>query len=141
MSILSRLFSRAPRYDTSAYGPLQAALVTRLRREGVSVGRTADYPRVEVHSLVEGERLDKDGRLRSVTLTVESMSKRSKGEATEMNDANLRLLTEYGLELTGWTCLGVVPGTLQDIDEVSDPQKVLYRLLQEVTIYMEKSTN
>lgn len=139
MSILSRLFSRAPRYHTSAYGPLGAALTARLQREGVAVGRTAGYPRVEVHSFIEGERQDKDGRLRSVTCTVESMSKRSKQEAGEMNDANLRLLTENDLEVTGWSYLGVVPGNLQDIDEVSDPQKVLYRLLQEVTIYMEKS--
>lgn len=140
MSIFSRLFSREPKYHTSAYGPLGAALVTRLQRSGVSVGRTAGYPRVEVHSYVEGERLDKDGRLRSVTCTVESMSKRSKEEAGEMNEENLRLLTETDIEVEGWTCLGVVPGNLQDIDEVSDPQKVLYRLLQEVTIYMEKTS-
>lgn len=141
MSVLSRLFSRAPRYHTSAYGPLGTALVTRLQREGVHVGRTAGYPRVEVHSFVEGERLDKDGRLRSVTCTVESMSNRSKVEAGEMNEENLRLLSETDLEVEGWTCLGVVPGNLQDIDEVSDPQKVLYRLLQEITVFMEKSTN
>lgn len=140
MSILSRLFNRAPRYHTSAYGPLGAALVTRLQRDGVYVGRTAGYPRVETHSFVEGERLDKDGRLRSVTCTVESMSTRSKVEAAEINEENLRRLTETGLEVTGWTCLGVEPGNLQDIDEVSDTQKVLYRLLQEVTIYMEKQT-
>lgn len=141
MSVLSRLFSRAPRYHTSAYGPLGTALVTRLQREGVHVGRTAGYPRVEVHSFVEGERLDKDGRLRSVTCTVESMSNRSKVEAGEMNEENLRLLSATDLEVEGWTCLGVVPGNLQDIDEVSDPQKVLYRLLQEITVFMEKSTN
>lgn len=139
LSTLTRLFSRAPRYHTSAYGPLGAALVTRLQREGVHVGRTAGYPRVEVHSFIEGERLDKDGRLRSVTCTVESMSNVSKAAAGDLNDANLKLLTETDLEVSGWTCLGVVPGTLQDIDEVSDPQKVLYRLLQEVTIYMEKT--
>ena len=141
MSILSRLFSRAPRYHTSAYGPLGAALVTRLQRNGVYVGRTAGYPRVEVHSYIEGERLDKDGRLRSVTCTVESMSNRSKAEAGEMNEENLRLLSETELELEGWTCLGVEPGILQDIDEVSDTQKVLYRLLQEITVFMEKTTN
>lgn len=141
MSILSRLFSRVPRYHTSAYNPLGAALVTRLQRNGVYVGRTAGYPRVEVHSYIEGERLEKDGRIRSVTCTVESMSNRSKAEAGEMNEENLRLLSETELELEGWTCLGVVPGILQDIDEVSDTQKVLYRLLQEITVFMEKTTN
>lgn len=141
MSIFSRLFHRAPRYHMSAYGPVYAALVARLRREGVTVGGTAGYPRIDVHSIVEGERLDKDGRLRQLTCTVESMSVRSLMEATEMNDTNLRLLTEEDIEVEGWKVLGITPTTLQDILETSDPQKILYRLLQEVTIYVEKTTD
>lgn len=141
MSIFSRIFHREPRYHTSAYGAVYTALVARLRREGVTVGGTAGYPRVDVHSIVEGERLDKDGRLRQVTCTVESMSTRSLVEATALNDGNLRLLTEEDIEVEGWTCLGVTPTTLQDIIETSDPQKILYRLLQEVTIYFEQLTD
>lgn len=141
MSIFSRLFHREPRYHTSAYGTVYSALVARLRREGVTVGGTASYPRVDVHSIVEGERLDKDGRLRQLTCTVESMSVRSLAEATALNDGNLRLLTGEDIEVEGWTVLGVTPTTLQDIIETSDPQKILYRLLQEVTIYVEQLTD
>ena len=78
MSIFSRLFHREPRYHTSAYGTVYAALVARLRREGVHVGGTAGYPRIDCHSFTEGERQDKDGRLRQISCTVECMSNRSK---------------------------------------------------------------
>lgn len=138
MSILSRLFHRHPRYDVSAYGDVYSALKARLDRPGVRVGGTAGYPRVEIHSIREGERQDKDGALRTVTLTVESISKSSLGEAVAMNDDNLRLLTETELEIDGWDCLGVVPTQLQDLSETSDSAKILYRILQELNVFLEK---
>ena len=138
MSILSRLFHRHPRYDVSAYGDVYSALKARLDRPGVRVGGTAGYPRVEIHSIREGERQDKDGALRTVTLTVESISKSSLGEAVTMNDGNLRLLTETELEIDGWDCLGVVPTQLQDLSETSDSAKILYRILQELNVFLEK---
>ena len=138
MSILSRLFHRHPRYDVSAYGDVYSALKARLDRPGVRVGGTAGYPRVEIHSIREGERQDKDGALRTVTLTVESVSKSSLGEAVAMNDDNLRLLTETELEIDGWDCLGVVPTQLQDLSETSDSAKIIYRILQEVSVFLEK---
>lgn len=139
MSILSRLFSRAPRYDTSAYGSVYAALKASLTREGIKVGGTANYPRIEIHSIIEGERQDKDGRMRQLTCTVESMSNRSLVEAVNLNDANLRLLTENVPQISGWTVVGIVPGQLQDLTETSDPQKILYRLLQELVIFVEQA--
>lgn len=138
MSILSRLFHRSPRYDVSAYGDIYSALKTRLDRPGVRVGGTAGYPRVEIHSIREGERQDKDGALRTVTLTVESISKSSLGEAVAMNDGNLRLLTETEIEIDGWDCLGVIPTQLQDLSETSDSAKIIYRILQEVSVFLEK---
>lgn len=136
--ILSRLFERTPKYEVSAYRTIYTAVVGRLSRTGVTVGKTAKVPRVEVHSIREGERLDKDGALRRVTMTVESISNRSLGDATQMNEDNLKRLTEYELDLDGWKCLGVVPVQLQDLTETSDTNKILYRLLQEVTIFLEK---
>ena len=136
--ILSRLFERTPKYEVSAYRTIYTAVVGRLSRTGVTVGKTAKVPRVEVHSIREGERLDKDGALRQVTMTVESISNRSLGDATQMNEDNLQRLTEYELQLDGWKCLGVVPVQLQDLTETSDTNKILYRLLQEVTIFLEK---
>ena len=138
MSILSRLFHRSPRYDVSAYGDIYSALKARLDRPGVRVGGTAGYPRVEIHSIREGERQDKDGALRVVTMTVESISKSSLGEAVAMNDGNLRLLTETEIEIDGWDCLGVVPTQLQDLSETSDSAKIIYRILQEVSVFLEK---
>ena len=137
--ILSKLFVRSPKYEVSAYRTIYNALVARLTREGVIIGRTASLPRVEIHSIRENERLDKDGALRQLSVTVESMSNRSLGEAVTMNEDNLRILTEYELELEGWTCLGVVPVLLQDLSETSDTNKIVYRLLQEFNIFLEKT--
>lgn len=137
MSILSRLFQRWPRHQVSGYRTIYNALVAQLTRQGVTIGKTAKYPRVEIHSIREQERLDKDGALRQINVTVESISNRSLGEATTMNEDNLRLLTENELELIGWTCLGILPVQLQDMTESSDTNKIIYRLLQEVAIYLE----
>lgn len=137
--ILSRLFVRSPKYEVSGYRTIYNVLVARLTREGVVIGRTATLPRVEIHSIRENERLDKDGALRQLSVTVESMSNRSLGDAVTMNEDNLRLLTEYELELDGWTCLGIVPVQLQDLSETSDTNKIVYRLLQEFNIFLEKT--
>ena len=139
MSILSRLFQRSPRYEVSGYRTIYNALVSRLSRSGVTVGKTAKVPRVEIHSIREGERLDKDGALRQISVIVESISHTSRGNATTMNEDNLKLLTENELELSGWTCLGIIPVQLQDLTESSDTNKILYRLLQEVSIFLEKT--
>ena len=138
MSLFSRLFRRYPRYEVSGYRTLYTALVERLTRTGLSVGSTANYPRVEIHSIREQERLDKEGALRQINLIVESISNKSLDEAVQMNEDNLKLLSENELELTGWDCLGVIPVQLQDLTETTDSKKILYRMLQEVSIMLEK---
>ena len=139
MSIFSRIFRRYPRYDVSAYRDLYTAIVARLTRTGVNVGGTAGYPRVEVHSIREQERLDKEGALRQINFTVESMSDASLSEAVTMNEANLKLMSEYELEITGWSSLGVIPVQLQDMTETTDSKKILYRLLQECSVILEET--
>lgn len=136
--IISALFQRAPRYEVSAYRDLYMAMCDALYREGVNVGSTAGYPRVEINTIRENERLDKEGALRQVTVIVDSISNRRLSEAITMNEDNLRLLTEYELQITGWNCLGVLPTQLQDLTETSDSNKIIYRLAQEFTIYLEK---
>lgn len=139
MSLLSRLFQKKPQYHVSGYRTLYSAVVTRLTRTGVTVGSTAKYPRVEIHSFREQERLDKEGALRQINFTVESISNKSLDQATTMNEDNLKLLTENELSFTGWTSLGVTPVQLQDMTETSDTNKIVYRLLQEVSVFLEKT--
>lgn len=138
MGFFDRLFRRYPKYQESAYGTIYSAVVSRLTRTGVRVGGTAGYPRIEVHTITEGERLEKEGQLRIVSMTVESMSDSSLGAAVTMNDDNLRLLTENDFTLDGWNCIGIVPTQLQDLTETSDSAKIIYRLLQQVDIYLER---
>lgn len=138
MGIFSRLFARAPRYHVSAYAPIYSAIVARLMRLGVTVGGTAALPRIEVHTITEGERQDKDGALRQLSLTVECISNKSMADAVSMNDTNLQLLTENDLIVEGWAVLGIVPTILQDLTEVSETQKVVYRLIQQFNIFAEQ---
>ena len=142
MSILAtlfgRLFAREPAYHESGYGPVYSAVISRLSRQGVKVGGTAGYPRVEVHSITEGERQDKEGCVRLFTMTVESIGNASLKATRQMNDDNLRLLTSELTLATGWKCLGVIPGQLQDMTETADSAKIIYRLLQQVDIWVER---
>jgi hypothetical protein len=139
MSFFSRLFARRPLYHESAYGPFYAAVVSRLERTGVRVGKTAGYPRVEVHTITEGERLDKEGQLRQLSFTVESIGNASLAATTQMNEDNVRLLTSEGFELPeGWRLVGIVPDQLQDLTETADTAKIIYRLLQGFNAWVER---
>lgn len=136
MGLFSRLFARKPAHDESSYYGVYKAVVARLTRPGVQVGRTSHYPRVEVHSITEGERLDKEGQLRQVSLTVESIGNASLAETVAMNEGNIELLTSELVLPAGWACLGVVPDQLQDLTETADTAKIIYRLLQTFTIWV-----
>lgn len=138
MSIFSRLFARTPARHESAYSPVYQAVVSRLTRQGVAVGRTARTPRVEVHSITEGERQDKDGQVRALNLTVESIGNASMAATITMNEENIERLTSELTLPEGWNCLGVVPDQLQDLTESSDTEKIIYRLLQTFTVWVER---
>lgn len=138
MSLFSRLFARTPAQQESAYHPVYAAVVARLEREGVRVGKGAGYPRIEVHTITEGERLDKEGMLRQFSLTVESIGNASLAATASMNEKNVELLTSELTLPEGWNCLGVLPDQLQDLTESADSAKIIYRLLQGFTIYVER---
>ena len=138
-NFIRAMFGMAPRHHTSAYGELYAAVVRRLSRPGVRVGRGADMPRVEVYGITEGERMDKEGALRELAITVESISNTSLPDAIAMNEENLALLTGGKLELAeGWDCVGFVPEQLQDLSEVTDSQKIVYRIIQSFRCYVER---
>jgi hypothetical protein len=121
---------------TSAQGEVYKALRTQLLRDGISVGDTADFPRVEIHSFAENAPTDKDGIVRTVSCTVESMSTRSYGDAVAMNEGNLERPSEDGWHVLGkgFTILSVVPDQLTELTEVLDTQDILYRQLQRINV-------
>lgn len=125
--------------ESSAYRVAFKVVRERLVRKGVFVGESSGYPRVEIHSVGESERLDKGGRLRKISLNVESMSSGSLGEAEKMNSDNLSLLTSEDLatESLGFKFVGIVPSQLQDSVEESDTQNAIYRIIQGFDIYLE----
>lgn len=137
-TLFKRLFAQEPACHESGYAPVYSAVIARLSRPGVRVGGTAGYPRVEVHSIQEGERMDKEGAVRQFTMTVESIGNASLAATAKMNEDNLALLTSELVLPTGWVCFGVIPGQLQDLTETADSAKIIYRLLQSVTIFVER---
>ena len=145
MSIIDRLRAlvrtlpgRGNSPATSAYSHVYEAVVSRLQRTGVRVGGTSFYPRVEVHTISEQARLDKAGCVRSLTMTVETVHNSSLEEADVINRENLALLTsDLPIAIDGGRIFGIVPDQLQDMTETSDTNKIIYRLLQSFTVWVE----
>lgn len=122
----------------SALGNVYKAIRSALTRTGVYVGETADYPRVEIHSITESEWLDK-GSMKSITCIVECISDKRIADVIEMNAENLRRMLESQLNLDkGWKVVGVIPGQLQSLTEATETKEILYRLLQNITIYVQR---
>lgn len=122
----------------SAFKELTAALTKMLSRPGVFVGETAGYPRVEIHTITENERLDKAGKLRLLTATIETITSNSLVYAHELNDDNLRRIDALKLS-NGFSLLGSIPTQLQTTSESSDTQTTLYRMMQSVDFYIENN--
>lgn len=121
----------------SALGAVYKGIVARLTRKGVNVGGTASYPRVEVHSVIEQEPLDKGGTVRSISCIVESISEDRMAEVVGLNEGNLEQLS-MALNLgADWRIIGIQQGQLQQITETSETNKILYRLLQNITVYVQ----
>lgn len=119
----------------SAQGEIYKALRRQLLRPGIPVGETADYPRVEIHSFTENAPQDKDGRLRSMSCIVESMSVKSYGDAVAMNADNLERLTSEGWGVDkDFTIIGITPDQLTELTETLETQDILYRQLQRINL-------
>ena len=122
----------------SAIGAVFKGLRASLTRSGVNVGGTADYPRIEIHSITESEWLDK-GSIKRITAIVECISNKRMTDVLEMNEANLaRILGDKLMLSEGWKVSGVVTGQAQELTETSDTNAIIYRLMQNVTIYVER---
>lgn len=121
-----------------ALAEIYKALRARLTRTGVHVGGTADYPRVEIHSIIESAWLDK-GSVKSVSCVVECISDRRMHDVQEMHEENLKRMLGSSLMLANdWQVFGIVAGQVQELTEVSETNAIIYRLLQNVTIYVER---
>ena len=124
----------------SALGAVFKGLRSILTRTGVNVGGTADYPRVEIHSVTESEWMDK-GWLKRITCVVECISDRRVADVVEMNRENLSRMLEQSMALDeNWKLVGFVAGQAQELTETTDTKAIIYRLLQNMTIYVERLT-
>lgn len=123
----------------SAIGAVFKALRSALNRAGVNVGGTAGYPRIEIHSITESEFLDMGNTLKRMTCIVECMSTERMADVFDMNEENLKRMLEQSLKMdSGWHIVGIEPGQAQELTESTETQAILYRLMQNVTIYVER---
>lgn len=125
----------------SSLGAVFKGLRNSLTRTGVHVGGTAEYPRVEIHSVTESEWLDK-GWLKRVTCVVECLSDKRIADVVDINEENLTRMLENGMTLgNDWKVVGFVAGQAQELSETTDTKAIIYRLLQNMTIYVERITD
>lgn len=122
----------------AVFRAIQARLTERTETTA-NVGGTAEYPRVQIHSITENEPLDKDNSVRRLEMIVESISDRAYGDAIEINEENMALLFRDtpGLDNDHLRIVGITPGQLTEINEVSDSAGELFRQLQRVVVFVE----
>lgn len=121
----------------SAYKAIAASLRTALARTGVNTGGTAAYPRVELHSWIENEPMDKGATIRTLTCTMESISTASPDAAYTMNADNLAVLSDWTYTGSDFNVFGIVPRQMQDMQEVGE-NATYYRLLQTIEIFIQQ---
>lgn len=123
----------------SSLGAVYKVLRSALTRKGIYVGGSAEYPRVEIHTIVESAALDKAGTMKSISCIVECISDKRMQDVLEMNEENLKRLLIDALPLDAdWHIFGITAGQVQEITETTDTKAILYRLLQNLTIFVEK---
>lgn len=122
----------------ASYKDICVALYSALAREGVKVGNTADIPRVELHTFIEGQTQDKGGAVRVITCTMESLSPASPEAAADLNAGNLTALDGFTYQGENFRVFGVIPTQLNELTETSDPQAIVYRVLQTIDIYVQQ---
>ena len=124
----------------SALAQVYKAIRAKLVGSGATVGGTANYPRIEIHSVVEDAPVTKDNSLRSITANIECISDEKVADIVSLADTCIeQIFDEAGLPMDKWSLVGVVPGQIRLFDEEStqDASAVIYRLLQDVTVWVE----
>lgn len=117
------------------------ALRAKLVSTGATVGGTANYPRIEIHSVVESAPQSKDNSLRSVTATIECVSDEKVADIVALlDDCTEQIFDKVGIAVADWNVIGIIPGQIRMFDEESsqDASKVIYRLLQDVIIWIDR---
>ena len=125
----------------SAIAEVFKALRAKLVSTGAIVGGTANYPRIEIHSVVESAPQTKDNSLRSVTATIECVSDEKVADIVALLDGCIgQVFDKAGLAIADWNVIGIIPGQIRMFDEESsqDASKVIYWLLQDVTVWIDR---
>ena len=127
-------------------GALYRHLFTTFKAEGLPVNSTADYPRVEIVSVTEGEWQDKGGYLRTATVTVDSMSAASQMEAIELNERVVEAIKDTDTSVPGisegigFEIVGVAETSVSMSEDYVETQLQSYRLTLTVKLIIIKNS-
>jgi hypothetical protein len=70
---------------------------------------------------------------------VECISDKRIADVVEMNEENLLRMLERSIDLgSEWKIIGMVAGQAQELTETTDTKAIIYRLLQNMTVYVER---
>ena len=122
--------------DTSSpvAGSLYGHLYTALKASGLPVNGTADFPRVEIVSVLEEQPQDKAGNLRSVNVTIEAMSAASQGEAVRLGEQAIAAIMDAETNVPGiasafkFNIVGAFETSVEMKEDYIETQLQSYRL-------------
>lgn len=128
----------AGRYS-NAISSVWKGLKNALSRAGVKIGSTATYPRVEIHSITEAAPLDKDGRVRQISCTVECLSQTRVQDVFDLAEGNAEKFITKALDLgADWRLVGIIDGQTRFMEEAADSANIIYRLMRDITVVAER---
>ena len=131
--------------NNTVSGALYRHLFAALKAEGLPVNSTADYPRVEIVSVTEGEPQDKSGMLRTVTVTIDSISAKSQMEAITLNERTVEAIQGSDTNVLGitdgvdFTVIGAVETSVNMREDYIDTQLQSYRLTLTIRLIISQN--
>lgn len=122
----------------SIISSIRKAVKSVLGANGAKVGTTAGYPRIEIHPGTENAPLDKGMKVRSIEYTIECLSAQKYADCVAMQTANIERLLAAQLNAgASVRVLGMMPGQVREMVDTADSANVIYRIMQDITIWVE----
>lgn len=107
-------------------------LYATIKGANIPCNESADYPRVEISSVTEGECQEKGKSLRSVVVVFDGMSATSLGEALGMMDRVKDAISDADTDFGVFSIIGVIERSLNTMEDFTESQLHLYRIVQNI---------
>ena len=98
------------------------------------IDKGVKYPKVDLHSWIENQPIDKESSVREISFIVEAYSNTSYDEAVTIADAVAQRLCNEPITVEGAKVVSVVPDGSEEIEEQDNNNVVLYRQLNRLVV-------